>query len=278
MHFNARWVLLPLALLSVLTMAPGRCRESTSGFFSGDPAPDLRGEWAVTYDDTLNVEINVGGQVYSGSVMGTAGSFEFTHEGETYTFELDCAEPALICPSEVFAETVTLEQRRFEDAPHQVHMPAAETRCVGRSRAPDEAAGECGGETDIPCDVEICEGTVTETESVSLGSISEPDAVVGDTPPYTISLALGGLITAFATSYGVCIGMAGSHAEADIEYDGTYDTETNGMIATRLANGEVVMTLGGACLVAGAGGGAAGVALAGAEIQIWTGFEATPVD
>jgi hypothetical protein len=278
MRINAALVMLPLSILCVLSMAPGQCGIAAQGFFSGDPAPDVQGEWAIEYENDLNVEINVGGQVYTGTIGGTAGSFSFDHDGETYTFELDCSQPAVVCPSEVFPDTVTLEQRRFEDQPHQVHMPARETNCIGQTRLPVEEDGECGGETDIPCEEEICEGTVTERERVALGSISAPEAEIGDTPDYVMTVALGASFTAFTTPLGACIGLAGSHAEADIIYDGTYDTETNNMIATQLANGEIIVSLGGACLIAAADGGVAGAALAGATVQIWTGFTANPVN
>lgn len=265
-----------LSAIAVLCMAPGRCGQSAAGFFSGDPAPDLRGDWDVTYDDSIEIEIDIGGEIVTGNVGGTGGTFEFGYDGETYTFELNCEEPAVVCPSEVFPATVTLEQREFEDRPHQVHMPTVETNCVGSTRLPDHAAGECD-DVEIPCDEEICEGMVTETTRAALGSISAPTAEVGDTPEYTFSLALGGRVTGFVTTYGACVGIAGASADANVDYTGTYDPESNNMTATGLSDGEVVLAFGGACFFAGgSGSGAAAAALAGATVTIRTGFEASP--
>ncbi len=269
-----------LGAIAVLCMAPGRCGEAAGGFFSDMPAPDLRGQWVVEYDDDISVDIYVGGELLHSSVIsGAAGSFGFEYESETYTFELDCELPGVVCPSEVFPDTIQLEQRQFEDRPHQVHMPASETNCTGASRPLYQALGECGGETGVDCsEGEVCEGVVTTREAVALGSISvpSPEPQVGDTPDYVISVALGASIGGFTTPLGACVGLSGTNAQADIEYSGSYDPDSNAMVATRLANGEIVVTLAGACLFAAEGGGHVAAALAGATVQIYTGFTATP--
>lgn len=62
-----------------------------------------------------------------------------------------------ICPSEMYPAEVDLEQRRFADQPHQVHMTINEVECDGQMRYSDELADECGAETGIDCEALFCD-------------------------------------------------------------------------------------------------------------------------
>lgn len=274
MRSKTSWMVI-IAICGVMSMAPGRCGQSAQGYFSGNPAPDVRGEWDVTYEDSIEVTIDIGGEIRTGSIFGTTNTIEFEYDGEDYVFELDCDEPAVVCPSEIFPESITLEQRNFEDQPHQVRMPVNETTCAGRSSTPDESAGECGGETGISCEEEICDGMMIERESNHTGSISDPTADVGDTPEFILGISLGGIVTGFSTGNGVCVGLAASEADAIIDYDGTYDPESNNMTATDLVDGEINLIFAGGCLIGVVEGGTAAAAIAGASVTLTTGFTAS---
>src|SRR6185369_5902467 len=60
---------------------------------STSAAPDVRGTWGITYDDTIGVEVKIGAAVYNAQLGAGGGSFTINHEGKPYTFNLDCARP-----------------------------------------------------------------------------------------------------------------------------------------------------------------------------------------
>jgi hypothetical protein len=264
-----------LMVLVVMCMAPGRCAQSAQGFFSGDPAPDVAGNWNVDYDDSFDVEFEIDGAVYSGTVAGTGGSMTFDHDGETYEFDIDCSRELIVCPSEVFPDRVTLEQRDFTDRPHQIYMTVNEAECTGEMVDPVEGE-DCGGETGIDCDDldQVCDGVMVTRNSARLGSISDPvpaNPEVGSTPDYTLAISLGGGI---AVS-GTCAVIAAAQANADLEYSGTYDPDANSMTGTEMADGRIETTFAAGCFFVEAAGGVAVGALAGAQIRLTTGFTAT---
>jgi hypothetical protein len=268
--------LIGFALLgvAVVCMGPGRCGTSAQGFFSGDPAPDVRGTWDVTYDNVIAVEIDVGGSTYTGTIAGSAGTVSFTHDGTPAQLALDCSVPWIRCPAEIFPASVTLEQRNFADRPHQVHMNVKEVACSGTMRLPVEADGECGGDTGLDCDVEMCDGTVTERTNTALGSISNPvpaNPTAGSRPAYTLGLALGGGVAMPTVN---CLLLAASSADGDVEYTGSYDPEENTMTGTRLVSGEINTIYAGGCFWGDAGGGTGIAALIGAQVRLTTSFTA----
>ena len=55
-----------LSLTALLAASPLLLGAKGDGCAAGSrsPAPDVTGEWAITYDDTLDVEIKIGGAVY----------------------------------------------------------------------------------------------------------------------------------------------------------------------------------------------------------------------
>jgi hypothetical protein len=257
-------------------LAPGRCGTSVGGFFSGDPAPDMRGDWEVTYDNVIGVEIDIGGSTYTGTVGVSGGSFQFVHDGQPVDLALDCSRKWVVCPSEVWANEVAFDQPRFDLRPHQVEMSVVELTCSD-PRMPDEQAGECSSDPaeNKPCDVEICDdANMTQTTKKAIASISNPvpaAPVTGSTPAYTIGIALSGGI---AVPTANCVLLAGSYADADIVYDGSYDPEEPTMVASDLADGLVTIDVAGACLWGTEQGGNLAAALLGARVRLTTGFTA----
>jgi hypothetical protein len=278
-RFLYRHALPFVLLLSVpFIMAPGRCGTSAGGFFSDLPAPDMRGTWAVTYDDQVSVEIDLGGGAgHTGTVSANGGAFSFLVDGQQVELNVDCSLDWVVCPSEVWTEQVDFDQPRFAEKPHQVNMSIQEQSCSA-PRMPDEAAGECSSieEDNLPCDEEICDEENVETTSVDrLASISDPvpaNPDAGSKPDYTIGIALAG---GFAVPAANCLLLGASYADADIEYDGSYDPEENTMEATGLVNGLVTIELAGACFWGAYVGDDLAGALLGARVKLQTGFTAT---
>ncbi len=276
MPWKRFWTIVALAALCPALGAPGRCGESAKGFFSDEPAPDLRGEWDVTYDDVIGVEVDIGGAVYEGTISATGGTFQFTHDGQPVTLDVDCSRPWVVCPSEVWPQVVSFDQPRFASKPHQVSMEFTVPECT-QPRMPDESAGECSSDPaeNRPCDQEICDPeNVVEKTVTRIASISNPDPpnpAPGSHPAYTIGIALSG---GLAVPTANCILLAASYADADIVYEGAYDPDEPTMVATELADGLVTVEVTGACFWAGQ----AGAALLGARVKLTTGFTASKRD
>ncbi len=272
---SARWVGLVLALVPMLA-APGRCGESAEGFFSEDPAPDMRGTWDVTYDDIIQVEIDIGGVVHQATIPTSGGTIQFTHDGQPVTLEVDCSKPWVVCPSEVWPSSVMFDQPRFATKPHQVAMQFTQQQCTA-PRLPDENQGECSSDPadNLPCDQEICDPeNVVEETITRIASISQPDPInpaPGSTPDYTIGIALNGGMAVPAAN---CLLLAASFADADVLYDGVYDPEEPTMIGHQLADGVVTVQFTGACFW----GNQTDQALLGASVKLTTGFTATKAD
>ena len=54
---------------------------------SRSPAPDVRGEWGITYDDRIGVEIDIGGAHYEAEIPARGGTVEIIHDGPTLAFD-----------------------------------------------------------------------------------------------------------------------------------------------------------------------------------------------
>lgn len=269
---NAARVLMTLVICG--SAFAGLC-TGLERWFSTNPAPDMQGQWDVTYDDRISVEIDIGGSVYSGHVTGDSGSISFTHDGNDVNLPLNCSLAWVVCPSEIFPDTVELEQRQFQERPHQVHMTVNTTECAGSPRLPDESAGECdSSDENRPCDQEICDDVI-ETSSTTIGTISDPGETSERHPDFDINLLLGG---DFAMPTANCVLTSWSIAQADITYTGYYDVDATEptMDGTGLTNGEIITEYGGACFwfEETAYTGDLRAALLGATITLTTGFTA----
>ena len=226
---------------------------------SQSPAPDVRGTWSVDYDDTIGVEVKIGGAVYSKELGAGGGSFTISHQGRPYTFNLDCSRPDIVCPGEAWPNRVVIEQR---DVMHQhqmvVDLPTAQ--CDGALTQP--APGTCGTGTSNPnCDV-VCGGNVTLHTNPAFGVIGE----AGE----SFRLYLGGGIV----TNGINCAMLGySLADADLVTTGKSSGDWE---ATEMERGLVTIGYAGGCLFAGpAPDGTTRALLAGAELKFTTGFTGT---
>jgi hypothetical protein len=225
---------------------------------STSPAPEVSGEWAIAYDNQLDVEIRIGGAVYNETLPETGGSFVIVHDGLELAFDLDCSRPEIVCPSEAWPETVTVEQRNAE-LRHQMIVTLPTQRCDGALRTPD--AGECGPGTNNPDCEQVCEGPVSVSSTERFG-------VIGETGE-TFRLFLGAGI---ATNGFNCALLAFSLADADLISEG--EPGDRDWTAVEMAAGLVTVGYAGGCLWAGDPDmdGELEALLAGASVTFQTGF------
>ena len=255
-----RFKTLHLALMS-LPALPFMMGAQGDGCAAGSrsAAPDVRGTWAIDYDNLIDVEVKIGGAVYTHELGPAGGSFTITHQGRPYAFNLDCARTDVVCPGEAWPNQVVIEQR---DVMHQhqmvVDLPTAQ--CDGALTQP--APGTCGSGTSNPnCDL-ICGGNVALHTNPAFGVIGE----AGE----SFRLYLGGGIV----TNGINCAMLGySLADADLVTTGKASGDWE---ATEMERGLVTIGYAGGCLFAGpAPDGTTRALLAGAELKFTTGFTGT---
>lgn len=250
--------LLHLALLTLPTLplvmgaqGDGCAVESTT------PAPDVAGTWSIAYDNTIGVEVTIGGATYNAELGAGGGAFTINYDGAPYTFDLDCSRPDVVCPGEAWPNQVVVEQRDIQHQ-HQMVVDLPSAQCMGSLTQPD--AGSCGAGTSNPnCDL-VCNGDIDVQTSEKFGVIGED----GD----SFRLYLGGGIV----TNGINCAMLGySVADANLTTIGQQGSA--GWAATEMTGGQVTIGYSGACLFAGPSmDGQTQALLAGAEIKLTTGF------
>ena len=240
------YLMVPVLPLMMGAQGDGCAAGSTS------PAPDVRGTWNVSYDDTIGVEVKIGGAVYNAELGAAGGSFTINHDGQPYTFDLDCSRPDIVCPSEAWPQAVVVEQRDVQHQ-HQMVVDLPQASCMGALTEP--APGTCGAGTSNPnCDL-VCGSDITVKTAQAFGVIGE----AGD----SFRLYLGGGIV----TNGINCAMLGySVADADLVTTKTSSTWD----ATAMQSGLVTIGYSGACLFVGTMQDQA--LLAAAEIKFTTGF------
>lgn len=248
MKLVALRLVLVTAALPFMTAAQGDgCAASSTS-----PAPDVAGVWNIAYDDRIGVEVKIGGAVYTEELGAAGGAITIDHDGTPYTFELDCARPDIVCPSEAWPSRVVIEQRNTQRE-HQmiVNLPTAE--CDGSLVKPP--AAQCGAGTSNPnCDL-VCEGDVAIETNEAFG-------VIGETGESFRLFLGGGIVT-----NGINCAMLGySLADADLV---TVDAGTGDWTATDMERGLVTIGYSGGCLFVGDANEVVGL---GAEVKFTTGF------
>jgi hypothetical protein len=178
---------------------------------SDTAVPSVDGLWNVAYDDALSVEASLGGATYTAETGVDGGVITLDHEGVPYTFDLDCANEDIVCPSEVWTDSVTFEARDAEN-PHQVWMTIPGQRCEGDVVPADPAS--CGLETPNPDCEDVCDGEVVVENQEAWGVIDEPGANItvllgGEFRSNGINCALLGISSATAAIVASGSGVAG---------------------------------------------------------------------
>jgi hypothetical protein len=225
-------------------------------FGSKEPAPNVSGSWNITYGTTMDVDVKVGGSTYHQSMTSSGGTFSFMHAGTAFSFNIDCARPEVVCPSEVWPAQVTIDQR---DAmyQHRMWVKIPTQTCNGQTVAPNQS--ECGAGTTNPDCKPICTGTVTTSSADAFGLIRE-----GGTG---FDLLLGG---GFASNGINCALLGLSVASAELETVKFGSSWT----ANAMGNGQVKTGYAGGCLWAGPVDtqGKPSATVIGATVEIKTSF------
>ena len=223
---------------------------------SKSAAPDVRGTWDIAYDDTIGVEVKIGGATYTAELGASGGVFTIDHAGTPYTFDLDCGRPDIVCPGEAWPNQVVIEQRDVK-LQHQMVVDLPSAQCDAALTQPEP--GTCGtGTTNPNCDL-VCGGDVTVETAQAFG-------VIGETGE-SFRLYLGaGIVT-----NGLNCAMLGySVADANLVTE-----MTDGWEATAMSAGLVTIGYAGGCLFAGTVNGTNQTLLVGAELKFTTGFTGT---
>lgn len=228
---------------------------------SRSPAPDVAGTWDITYDDMIDVEIVIGGATYTDQIGAQGGVIAIEHDGQPLMFDLDCTRPEVVCPSEAWPETVSVEQRNTTYE-HRMIVTLPTQVCNGNLVEPEPTA--CGaGTLNEECDM-VCDGTIDVIEQERFGVIGEQ----GD----SFRLYLGAGV---ATNGINCALLGWSLADADLVTTGSADG--GDWEATEMEAGLVTAGYAGGCLWAGDPDMDAELEaiVLGASIKFTTGFTGT---
>ncbi len=248
----------------VIAMAPllGGAREcGSSGFGTMTPAPDMSGKWSVKYDDSLAVDVTIGGAHYQANLPSGGGTFTVEHGGASFDFDLDCARPEIVCPSEAWPDEVTITHRD-PMYPHRIWVTLPRQTCDGRLVAPKN--DECGEGTPNPDCEQVCMGELRVEEQDVFGVITDDGA--------SFDLLLGAGV---ASNGFNCALLGVSLASADLETTG--EPHTSEWRTTGMDNGEVKTGYSGGCLWAGDPDmdGQTQALVLGASVVFTTGFDAS---
>ncbi|MCA9634451.1 MAG: hypothetical protein KC420_00265 [Myxococcales bacterium] len=253
---SKKW-LAQLSAVAALAAGAGADGGGCAAFSQSD-APDMEGAWALSYGDDLAVEIKIGGAVYEATIGVEGGVIEIEHDGQPFTFDLDCAKEEVICPSEAWPAMVRMTQPNAKHL-HQVHVTLPGQECMGELVTADPAT--CGEGTENPkCD-DICDGEVLVGERDVLGIIDEPGE--------SFDILLGAGVASNGVNCAL-LGVSSAHAEIESQQRPEWR-------ATALSNGEVVVAYSGGCLWAGDVdmNGEPEALVLGATLTFRTSFEAT---
>lgn len=247
-----------------LTMAPllaGSDGGCDGAAFSESPAPDMSGEWDVAYTDSFEVEIELGGAVYTETLGAVGGTVTIDHEGQPLTFDVDCTREEVVCPSEVWPSRVSFRQDD-EMYPHRVWLQVPDQTCMGTLVDPEPA--ECGADTTNPDCEQVCDGEIVTSTREAFGVIDEP----GEN--FRVLLGVG-----IATNGLNCVLVGGSVAEGPLTTSGS--AEDGDWTVEEVPGGQVRTTYAGGCLWAGDPDMDAELEalVIGAKVSIATGYDAT---
>jgi hypothetical protein len=191
-------------------------------------APDVRGAWALAWQDDLEVAITIGGTTYSETLGPQGGLLTLDHDGRPFTFDLDCSRQAVVCPSEVWPERVTFDQD-LSFFPRNVYVTIPSHACDGDLVDVDPAA--CGPEAET---CQQCDGDTVPSETETIGRISFDNERL-------VVFLNGGIVTNGAN----CALLGLSVASADLE---TTDPQSGDYRAEALTNGRVITGFAGGCM------------------------------
>lgn len=227
---------------------------------STDAAPNVTGNWAVSYAPELDVKVTIGGSAYTQKLGANGGSFTINHAGTALDFSLDCSKPEVICPSEVWPTEVAINQKD-PTYQHRMWVDIPTQSCSGALVAPDPS--ECGAGTQNPDCSPVCSGVVSTTTAEAFGVIANDGG--------SFNLLLGGGV---ATNGFDCALLGISFAKANLVSTGSAETPSS-WTAQSMTDGEIDAAYAGGCLWAGTTmDNTTKALLVGATVELTTPFSA----
>jgi hypothetical protein len=73
--------------------------------------PDLSATWDVMHDDVIDVELRLHGDVHRTRISRSGGRVVFHDAGAMLELDIDCSRPELVCPGELLARELRLDNR-----------------------------------------------------------------------------------------------------------------------------------------------------------------------
>ncbi|MEZ4287654.1 MAG: hypothetical protein R3A47_05820 [Polyangiales bacterium] len=213
--------------------------------FSVSPAPNMSGNWDVAYQDTMQVEVTIGGATEKfENVASTGGTVTL---GNGTDIPIDCARADIFCPSEILPPNVSIRQND-PSFPHRVWLQVPTSTCSGQMVAatmtndPNDPHS-CGPATTNPdCD-SICDGEIQQKTEERFGLIDDWGNNFG--------LLLG----AASTSDGSNCALLGiSTLEGKLTNSGSAATQN--WTTNQITDGKISVGYAGACVVSTLGIGA----------------------
>jgi hypothetical protein len=131
---SVRWPL-GIGLVSALACGGGSEKVQDS---AGNPDQDVRGVYALTWSGVYTLRMDIGGAVQEQQANGETGIVTFNApDGSPLEIDLAgfCADPAVVCPSEVLPDRVAIDQDDplVEQDVHSLRMWDPEDPSVVRS-------------------------------------------------------------------------------------------------------------------------------------------------
>lgn len=87
------------------------CCAGCDLFSAAQSRPDLTGTWDITYDDYLEIEIEVDGEVFHRRLSVAGGSVLAHHAGADIRATIACERAEVLCPTELWPRHLTLSNR-----------------------------------------------------------------------------------------------------------------------------------------------------------------------
>jgi hypothetical protein len=226
---------------------------------STEAAPDVTGNWAVQYDSTMTIDVTIEGAVYHQTLPAAGGMVAITHKGVPLTFNVDCARPEVVCPSELWPTQVAIDQH---DAmyPHRMWVQIPLQQCSGTEQAPDPS--QCGAGTLNPDCKPVCTGTVATTTTDAFGVIADDGA--------SFDLLLGAGVASNGLNCAL-LGVSVAHA-------GLVDTGSaadNNWKATQMSGGTITTGYAGGCVWVDDSSATSKALVVGAQVVLQSGFTAS---
>ncbi|MDB4988969.1 MAG: hypothetical protein JWN04_4147, partial [Myxococcaceae bacterium] len=93
---------------------------------TGTQTPDFSGLWDITYDDSLDVEVQLGTESIGSDTLGEeGGQVSLRDASASSDLSIDCERPELVCPAEVWPRELVLSSPPGQLDPEGVQLAQA---------------------------------------------------------------------------------------------------------------------------------------------------------